>query len=184
MTRDDGYFQDYIENLFQQKGYPGMAISIRGPEGILFERGFGYRDIENEKPADQDTMFGIASMSKSLTALACCFCGYYLDLYNHSPYVFDRSLHAFGAFSFSLTAYCIIAGVTQPGGSLLFRALFVFCIGNTLGAVFELLEAAHDSKKNVPVKGQKGLQDTNMDMLFNAIGSLLAGVFSYFFPLP
>ncbi len=119
-----------------------------------------------------------------LTALACCFCGYYLDLYNHSPYVFDRSLHAFGAFSFSLTAYCIIAGVTQPGGSLLFRALFVFCIGNTLGAVFELLEAAHDSKKNVPVKGQKGLQDTNMDMLFNAIGSLLAGVFSYFFPLP
>ena len=37
-----------------------------------------------------------------LTALACCFCGYYLDLYNHSPYVFDRSLHAFGAFSFSL----------------------------------------------------------------------------------
>lgn len=72
MTRDDGYFQDYIENLFQQKGYPGMAISIRGPEGILFERGFGYRDIENEKPADQDTMFGIASMSKSLTALACC----------------------------------------------------------------------------------------------------------------
>lgn len=82
-----------------------------------------------------------------LTALAYCFCGYYLDLYNHSPYVFDRSLHAFGAFSFSLTAYCIIAGVTQPGGSLLFRALFVFCIGNTLGAVFELLEAAHDSKK-------------------------------------
>ena len=72
MTRDDGYFQDYIENLFQHKGYPGMAISIRGPEGILFERGFGYRDIENEKPADQDTMFGIASMSKSLTALACC----------------------------------------------------------------------------------------------------------------
>ena len=68
MTRDDGYFQDYIENLFQQKGYPGMAISIRGPEGILFERGFGYRDIENEKPADQDTMFAIASMSKSLTA--------------------------------------------------------------------------------------------------------------------
>lgn len=72
MKRDCKYLDAYIDNLFQKKGYPGMAVSIRGPEGVLFEKGFGYRDLENRKPADQNTIFGIASMSKSMTALACC----------------------------------------------------------------------------------------------------------------
>ena len=47
-------------------------MCIRGPEGILFEKGFGYRSIEHKKKVDGDTVFGIASMSKSMTALACC----------------------------------------------------------------------------------------------------------------
>ena len=72
MIRDCGHFQDYIEKLFEQKGYPGMALSIRGPEGILFEKGFGYRDMKSRHLVDQDTVFGIASMSKSMTALSCC----------------------------------------------------------------------------------------------------------------
>lgn len=49
-----------------------MSVCIRGPEGILYEKGFGYRSIEHRKPVDADTVFGIASMSKSMTALACC----------------------------------------------------------------------------------------------------------------
>ena len=72
MARDCGYLQNYLENLFREKGYPGMAVSVRGPEGILFESGFGYRDLRGGKPVDGDTVFGIASMSKSMTALACC----------------------------------------------------------------------------------------------------------------
>lgn len=63
---------NYLERLFEKRGYPGMAVCIRGPEGILYEKGFGYRSIEPEKAVDGDTIFGIASMSKSMTALACC----------------------------------------------------------------------------------------------------------------
>lgn len=61
-----------LEKRFRKRGYPGMSVCIRGPEGVLYEQGFGYRSIEHQKPVDADTVFGIASMSKSMTALACC----------------------------------------------------------------------------------------------------------------
>ena len=71
MKRDKVKFEEYLSGLFQKRGYPGMAVSVRGPEGVLFEKGFGYRDADREKLVDRDTMFGVASMSKSMTALAC-----------------------------------------------------------------------------------------------------------------
>ena len=62
----------YLAELFEKRGYPGMAVCIRGPEGTLFEKGYGCRSMEPKKNVDGDTVFGIASMSKSMTALACC----------------------------------------------------------------------------------------------------------------
>lgn len=107
-----------------------------------------------------------------------CFCGYYMDLYNRSQ-VFDRYLHAFGSFAFSLLIYCLIQNLFETGGSRAFQSLFVFSVGMTLGVVFELLEAAIDAKSNAGA--QRGLQDTNADMLGNLIGCLLAGIFAFFF---
>ena len=72
MKRNTEELDEYLERLFEKCGYPGMAVCIRGPEGILYDRGFGYRSIEHKKTVDGDTVFGIASMSKSMTALACC----------------------------------------------------------------------------------------------------------------
>ena len=109
-----------------------------------------------------------------------CFFGHYKGWFDRSR-VFDRYLHAFGAFSFALLTYCIIRGIADTGGSDIFLAIFVFTLGNTLGAVFELIEAAHDAKKDV--KLQRGLKDTNMDMLFDFFGSVLAGLFAYIFIL-
>ena len=64
--------ETYLEKLFGKRGYPGMAVCIRGPEGILFDKGFGFRNTQKKTVVDGDTVFGIASMSKSMTALACC----------------------------------------------------------------------------------------------------------------
>ncbi|MGI6261320.1 MAG: hypothetical protein ACOYJR_05715 [Acutalibacteraceae bacterium] len=89
-------------------------------------------------------------------------------------------LHAFGAFSFSLFLYCILDDFIPTGGSLLFRSLFIFLLGNTLGVFFELLEMLHDTKKKKESKSQKGLRDTDMDMIFNLFGSAPAGLFAYF----
>lgn len=115
-----------------------------------------------------------------LTVLLSSFCGHYLGYYTRFG-TFDRYLHAFGTFSFSLMIYCIINSLLETGGSKFFRALVVFLIGNTLGAVFELGEAAGDSGKKT--KNQKGLKDTNFDMLCNLIGASLSGVFAYFWML-
>lgn len=125
-----------------------------------------------------------------LTILGACFFGHYLDYYTKSK-TFNRYLHGFGSFSFSLLTYCILVHYIEDGGSLLFRALFVFLAGNTLGIIFELIEMRHDKKtskkrqeklKNTE-KSQKGLMDTDMDILFNLIGSALAAIFAYFWLL-
>ncbi len=44
MKRDHVELEKELNKIFQKKGYPGMAVSIRGPEGILFEKGFGIRN--------------------------------------------------------------------------------------------------------------------------------------------
>lgn len=116
-----------------------------------------------------------------LTILGSCFFGHYLGGYTKSK-IFDRYLHAFGAFSFSLLIYCIIDNYINTASSKLFQAIFIFLAGSTLGVFFELIEMCHDRKKDDP-KCQKGLKDTNMDMLFNLIGKLVAGLFAYFWLL-
>lgn len=71
MKRDIKSFDHYIAELFEKRGYPGMAVAIGGPEGILLQKGYGYRDGAQSLPVDENTVFGVASMSKSMTALAC-----------------------------------------------------------------------------------------------------------------
>lgn len=61
-----------LERLFEEKKLPGAAVCMLGPEGQMYARGFGHRDAAGEKPVDENTIFGIASMSKSMTALALC----------------------------------------------------------------------------------------------------------------
>lgn len=72
MSGDVRALYERINYLFEKKDLPGLSVCVRGPEGIIFEHGYGYRDAECKKPVDGDTVFGIASMSKSLTALSCC----------------------------------------------------------------------------------------------------------------
>ncbi len=72
MKRDNAALEAKLQELFTQKKYPGIAVCIRGPEGVLFEKGFGKRSVQRDTDADPQTMFGIASMSKSFTTLACC----------------------------------------------------------------------------------------------------------------
>ncbi len=50
--------------------YPGMAIGIWKNGEIFFEQGFGYADLEHKIPVTPDTVFPIASITKSFTALS------------------------------------------------------------------------------------------------------------------
>lgn len=72
MKRDSEALTKALEKLIQEEKFPGVSVCVRGPEGILYEKGFGYRSIKRQTLVDPDTVFGIASMSKSFTTLACC----------------------------------------------------------------------------------------------------------------
>ncbi len=59
-----------VRYLIKKERLPGVTVCIKGPEGVVFEQAYGFRDAALSVPADMDTMFGIASMSKSITCLA------------------------------------------------------------------------------------------------------------------
>lgn len=107
------------------------------------------------------------------------FFGQYLRMYYRSI-AFDRYLHAYGAFAYSLLFFYLLDHFLVMGGSPFFLSLFVFLLGNTLGVIFELLEFSHDLKPANTSKSQHGLKDTDMDMLFNLYGSIGAAAYIYF----
>lgn len=115
-----------------------------------------------------------------LSIFIVAFFGYYRAWFNRSK-VFDRYLHVLVPFSFSLFLYCVIQNLFLTGGSKAFQSLFIFTISMTLATLNELLEAAIDAVSNA--NNQRGLKDTNTDLLGSFIGSLLAGIFAYFFLL-
>lgn len=49
---------------------PGMAIAIVENNEIVFQNGYGYRDLENKLRVTPNTNFGIASISKAFAAAA------------------------------------------------------------------------------------------------------------------
>ncbi|MBR3017719.1 MAG: beta-lactamase family protein [Clostridia bacterium] len=59
-----------IQELMRRDRLPNVCVCVCGPNGVVFEKGYGCRDRDFTKPVDPDTVFGIASMSKSITALA------------------------------------------------------------------------------------------------------------------
>lgn len=62
---------DYqIRNLIARDRLPNLSICVKGPDGTVFEKAYGFRSIAQDDPVNEDTVFGIASMSKSITALA------------------------------------------------------------------------------------------------------------------
>jgi VanZ family protein len=93
--------------------------------------------------------------------------------------IFDRFMHAYGTFSYTLLVFAILRNFVQTGGSKLFVILFVFTLGNTIGALFEIFEFYSDMKKGT--HAQQGLKDTNMDMIFNVIGSVAAALYTLLF---
>lgn len=105
------------------------------------------------------------------------FFGYFKDLYTRSK-TFDRYVHAFGSFAYALFFYTLLSQLTNTSvTSKLFGAVMVTFTGIAVGAVFETIEYAIDRK--MPVKTQRGLKDTDMDLICNGIGSIAAGVAAY-----
>ncbi len=49
---------------------PGVAIGLAHNGNPIYEKGYGFRNLENQLPVTLDTVFGIASVTKSFTCVA------------------------------------------------------------------------------------------------------------------
>ncbi len=58
----------YYQKVLEEWHIPGMAVAITNGEKIIFSKGYGYANIKKKTRVDGNTLFAIASNSKSFTA--------------------------------------------------------------------------------------------------------------------
>ncbi|MGI6344342.1 MAG: serine hydrolase [Bacillota bacterium] len=70
MTENWNQYADFVREVMEREHIAGAAVAVSRWGEVVFEQGFGYRDLERRLPVTPDTIFGIASVSKSFSALA------------------------------------------------------------------------------------------------------------------
>lgn len=59
---------DWIEAERERWGIPGLAVAVVQGDEVIYSRGFGVKKLGERDPVDENTLFGIASVSKAFTA--------------------------------------------------------------------------------------------------------------------
>ena len=59
-----------IERIMRDWNVPGLGIAVVAGDEVLYERGFGYRDVGRKLPFTKHTVFPIASNTKLFTAVS------------------------------------------------------------------------------------------------------------------
>ncbi len=63
-------FAVWVHEMMARERIPGLAVGVARDGVEIHARGFGHRDVAAQRPADPDTVFGVASVTKSFTAAA------------------------------------------------------------------------------------------------------------------
>lgn len=69
-----GLFDRYLDTLRQQVGIPGLSAAIVQDGIIVWERGYGHRDVENVHGAFPDTPYPIADLTQTFAAVLLLQC--------------------------------------------------------------------------------------------------------------
>ena len=70
MSRVWTEYAQFVEQVREREHIAGAAVAVAQHGSVIFQQGFGYRDVAKQLPVTPDTIFGIASVSKSFTAMA------------------------------------------------------------------------------------------------------------------
>jgi CubicO group peptidase (beta-lactamase class C family) len=60
-------FDSYVAQTMKDFKVPGAALAIVRDGKVLLAKGYGFRDVENQLPVTTETLFPIASITKSFT---------------------------------------------------------------------------------------------------------------------
>jgi len=63
-------FEDFAKKLMEESEVPGAVIAVARDGEWIYQKSFGVRDQEQQLPLSMDTVFGIASVTKSFTCAA------------------------------------------------------------------------------------------------------------------
>lgn len=98
--------------------------------------------------------------------------GLYFNLYHTSNW-FDKAMHMFGCFSFTLLFISIIhSHIKRISHSKIIIFIFITSLGVTSGVFYEFIEFGFDTI--FKSKSQNGLIDTNLDLIFDTFGAMAA----------
>lgn len=108
------------------------------------------------------------------------FFGFYLNYYVTSQ-VFDRIQHIFGTYALALFFCAILKHFMQETVSIRWiQFIFVVAIGISVGNLYEVMEFVADTLMKPQILNQPSLQDTDLDLISNTIGAVLAGIHSMY----
>lgn len=110
-----------------------------------------------------------------LAILADGFFGYCLGYYETSA-VFDKVLHIYGTYAFALFANVLITQKLKAPLPRSIECLLTVSLGISIGAIYEIAEFMVDSWGNPSLPSQPSLFDTNLDLVGDAVGALLAAL--------
>ena len=74
-----------LEKILEVTKAPGFAVAIVEGNQVVYAKGFGYRDVENKVPMDENTLLAIGSATKAFT------CGVLGQLRDEGRLSFDDS---------------------------------------------------------------------------------------------
>lgn len=116
-----------------------------------------------------------------LTLLLDGFFGIYLDLYTTSS-IFDKILHVFGTYAFSLFAYVLVVQLFKYPFHLAFKFILIVSLGVSLGTFYEILEFLTDTFLHPIPISQPSLIDTDLDLIGGTVGAVCAAIHGSFKP--
>jgi hypothetical protein len=110
-----------------------------------------------------------------LAIFADSFFGYYLGYYVTSV-IFDKLLHIFGTYAFALFANILILQRINKPLPRIIECIVTVSFGISIGAIYEVAEFMVDSWGSPVLPSQPSLLDTDLDLIGDSIGALLAAL--------
>jgi len=83
----------FIEQQMDQMHTPGLAVAVVKHGRLIWSKGYGFADLENQVPATADTPFLLASISKTFTATAV------MQLWEDGLFELDDDINGYLPFS-------------------------------------------------------------------------------------
>lgn len=118
--------ESFLAEWMSDARVPGASIAIVDGDGVVYAEGYGARDLSSNAPATPDTIYGVASVTKSFTALAILQLvetgdvaltdpvSDYVDVFRHvddPPTVADLLTHTSGMPSDASSVALILRGI-------------------------------------------------------------------------